>query len=312
MQLQTTININPRARASYNSRFMMMGSCFAQNMGEKLLASRFDTVLNPFGILYNPGSIARALERLAENRLFTKEELVEHRGMFSSFMHHGSFSAAEADVTLENMNSSYEEATRALREIDTLIVTFGSSHIYEYEGDIVANCHKMPAKMFAERRMTIEEICNIWSKTIATIREINPSVEVIFSVSPVRYLGYGAKESQCNKATLLLAVENICRKNDNAHYFPAYEIMMDELRDYRFYKADMVHPNEIAIEYIWEKFTTYLFSKDTHKVMEEVEKVNRALSHRPLHAEGAEYKTFQKNTMEKIEALREKYPNIKL
>ncbi len=312
MILQTPITPAPLQTASHQSSFMMLGSCFAQNVGEYLINNKFNTILNPFGILYNPASIAQNISRLLENRPFSTDELALHNGLYFSFAHHGCFSNSDVDVALENINRQYEQATNAMSSTDVFIITFGSSIVYQHnETDrVVANCHKLASRQFTERRLSIEEITSTYKSLINSIRNINPSAQFIFTVSPIRYLSYGAQQSQCNKATLLLACEEICASNTDTHYFPAYEIMMDELRDYRFYAADMIHPNEVAIEYIWEKFSHSLFTKETIKLLPEIDKINRAIAHKPLHPDTEEYAKFRSKLDERIELFSKKH-NIK-
>ncbi len=313
MNFFTHVNIKNIKSASLNSRFIMLGSCFAQNMGEKLSYFRLNSIINPFGILYNPASIANALDRIIDNKQFSAEDITKSRDLFVSFAHHGRFSSSSLLQTLENINNEFSLAAENIASTDFFIITFGSSHIYELKENnkIVANCHKIPAKHFSERRMSISEITETYNKIIRKITLINPNAQFIFSVSPVRYLGYGHNYSQCIKASLLLACEEICNQNPNATYFPAYEIMMDELRDYRFYNPDMIHPSETAINHIWNKFAEFLFDNETIKSFNEIDKINKALLHKPLHPDTPEYLKFIQNTQNKLNSLKEKYPNLR-
>ncbi len=312
MELQTKVKIEAGKRFSYNSRFMMFGSCFAQNIGEKMQAYRFCCDVNPFGILYNPISIANAIERTMEGRMMGREELMQHNGLWHSWLHHGAFSSGDAEKTLTAINSRMERAASNLKTADCLIITFGSSVVYEHDGAVVANCHKLPAKAFTERRLTTDEITERYTALIARLREHNPSLHIILTVSPVRYMGRGAFDGNCNKAMLLLAVESLCKHTGGVSYFPSYEIVMDELRDYRFYAEDMIHPSAQAVDYVWERMTTCLFSEDTQQAMKDVNSLCKALSHRPLHPDSEEYSVFMEKTRERITRIREKYPIINI
>lgn len=310
MELQTKVKIEAGRRFSYNSRYMMFGSCFAQNIGEKMLGHRFCCDVNPFGILYNPFSIAKAIERTMDNRPMNRTELTLHNGLWHSWLHHGSFSSGDADKSLAAINSRMEAAAQNLMTADCLIITFGSSVVYERDGEVVANCHKLPARAFTERRLTVSEITERYTALITRLREYNPTIHIILTVSPVRYMGRGAFDGNCNKAVLLLAVEELCRSIDGTSYFPSYEIVMDELRDYRFYAEDMIHPSPQAVEYVWERMCASLFSDETRLAMKEIDGICKALAHRPFHPDSDEYAMFLEKTREKIVRIKEKYPSI--
>lgn len=308
MKFTTPIDIKANKTINHNSKILMLGSCFAENIGKKLIECGFDVIINPMGILYNPISIHTALKRLIEGRKFTEEDLFYQNGLWASFMHHGSFSHSDKNEALKIMNDRLEEGHKQLKNITHLIITFGSSEIYERNGNVVSNCHKLPAREFTHRLLSIDEIITQYS-TIKSLLTSNTDLQTIFTISPVRYLGNGAHHGQINKATLLLATNQIC-KTTKTNYFPAYEIMMDELRDYRFYATDMIHPNETAINYIFQRFTETYLTQEAIRTADEIIKIKKSLSHRPLHPESEEFKKFQEKLTQQINTIKEKYPQI--
>lgn len=283
MDFRTIIPIKPQPWISHSTRFVLLGSCFAENIGQRLIDYRFQVDMNPFGVLYNPLSIAQALERLAENRPFVADELFEHNSLWHSWMHHGSFSDQSKEKALEKMNERFVLANQNLKKTDLLIITFGSAWVYEFDGRVVANCHKVPNNRFVRRRLTVNEIVARYTQLFAALRQQNPKLKVLLSVSPIRYLRNDATENQTSKATLLLATEALCQQLPDVDYFPAYEILLDELRDYRFFADDMVHPSPMAVAYVWERFAQAYFTPDTLALLPEIDKENRRAAHRPLH-----------------------------
>lgn len=291
----------------------MLGSCFADNIGKYLKAWRFNIVVNPNGTTYNPISIANILEQIMSDKPYNEEDLIFTDNRWVSFMHHSIFSAGSKEELIDKITENHIAAATQLRNATHIILTFGSSYVYEHDGKIINNCHKLPAREFTERQMSIEEIVEKYSFFIPQLRKLNANAEIILTVSPVKYLGRGAHAGQINKATLLLAAENIFQlfKNERITYFPSYEIMTDELRDYRFYKTDMTHPSDLAIEYICERFKETYLTLDARSTIDEIEKVNKALSHRPLNPDSETYKRFVENTNNNIARLKAKYPCIK-
>jgi hypothetical protein len=306
MNFTTPVNIKPNKTIDHNSRIVMLGSCFAENIGKKLIDCGFNVVMNPMGILYNPISIFSTLSRIIEGREFTENEIFQHNGLWASFMHHGSFSHSDKSEALRLMNEKLHEGHKQLKNATHLIITFGSAEVYEHNGLVVSNCHKLPSREFTHRLLSIDEIIT----SSISLSSLNPQLSTIFTISPVRYLGNGAHHGQINKATLLLATEQLCQTT-GAKYFPSYEIMMDELRDYRYYAADMIHPSEIAVEYIFERFTATYLTEEAIRTAEEVLKIKKSLSHRPLHPDSDEYIKFKKKLSQQIDAIVQKYPDIK-
>jgi hypothetical protein len=295
---------------------LSMGSCFADNIGERLKLSGFSLDANPFGVLYNPLSIAEALQQLMDNRRYTQADLIQVGNLWHSNMHHGSFSSSAADEVLTAINTRLESASALVAgRLDRLIVTFGSAYVYteKQSGAVVSNCHKRSERDFNRRRISVAEIVSTYVPLIDTLLLRNPSLKIIFTVSPIRHVRDGLSANQLSKSTLLLAVDELCRRNPEVcHYFPSYEIMMDELRDYRFYADDLVHPSPVAVEYIWERFAQTHFSDETRRVGAECESINKSLQHRPLHPDSEEYKRFLGQIVLKIRRLKEKYPYLEL
>jgi len=249
--------------------------------------------------LFNPASISCALRRIISGKLFEEPELIEHNGLWHSMFHHGDFSDNLKEITLEKINSKIIFAKNLLPKIDFLIITFGSAQVYLQNGKIVANCHKLPENLFERKLLTVSEIFDDYKDLFEKIFEINPNLKVILSVSPVRYLRDGAHQNSINKATLLLAAEQLTQKFDNVIYFPAYEILLDELRDYRFFADDMIHPSAFAEKIIWQKFSECFFTEETKSHIPKIEKLNKMLAHRPINEKSDEYRVF----CEKIEEL---------
>lgn len=244
----------------FASSIVSLGSCFADEIGGRLREGDFRIEQNPFGPLYNPASIASALQRLVDDRSISREDLVEHEGLWHSWHHHGSFSHPTADATLTACNLRIHQAHQVLKEADLLMVTFGTAWVFERRSEsgerrVVANCHKLPPQEFVRRKMSVEEIVSLWSPLLQKLSAFNPKLTILFTVSPIRHMADGAHGNQLSKATLLLAVDELVRCNNIAtHYFPAYEIVLDELRDYRFFDEKMTHPTALAVDVVWERF----------------------------------------------------------
>ena len=297
----------------YKDKIMFIGSCFAGNVGSRMAACRFDVDINPFGVLFNPLSVALGCRRLLKAESFVSDDLFFHNGMYHSFMHHGDFSDVSESDCLTTINSSLNSSAEHFCNASYLIITFGTSYVYRLKdsGQTVANCHKLPAAQFERERLTVEEIVEEWSDLLESIRHINPSLKVIFTVSPIRHWKEGAHFNQISKSILLLAEQALVERHpDYISYFPAYEIMLDELRDYRFYADDMIHPSSVAVNYIWERFCDTYMNEDTKKNMMEVEEINKAVNHKPFKPSTDTYKAFLIQTLLKIQQLQDKNPYI--
>lgn len=302
-------------KISHLSKSLLLGSCFAENIGCLMRENKFDCDVNPFGILYNPLSVSKALDDIIACKHYGPDDLFFHQECYHSYMHHGSFSATNREMVLDTINTRLSKASQRLAQTEVLIITFGTAWVYYLQStrEVVSNCHKMPAKTFVREKLTVNDIVETYSSLIAKLQQCSPNLRLLFTVSPIRHVKDGLHENQLSKATLLLAIDELTRRfPEQISYFPAYEIVMDELRDYRFYADDMVHPSALAIQYIWERFCELYFSADTLQLMKECSNLARALAHRPLKPDSTEYKRFLGQIVLKIEQLNEKYPYLDL
>jgi hypothetical protein len=315
MDFRTTVPVQSSDfRLTHADKVMILGSCFAENIGILLKDSGFRVSLNPFGVLYNPASVGMALHRLWQNQPFLEEELVEHDGLFHSFSHHGSFSGTDPKRTIERINESFRQAVDALQDATCLLITFGTAWVYTLPStdQIVANCHKLPEDSFLRRRLTVNEIEYFYIDLLEMLFQAKPDLKVLFTVSPIRHLKDGMHENTLSKSTLHLAIEGLCESFENVHYFPAYELLMDDLRDYRFYAEDMVHPTVVAQRYIWDHFSESCFSKPTREVVRQVQQIRKAMEHRPFRPDDEAYKRFAKKYIATIELLSVNAPDLDL
>jgi hypothetical protein len=316
MELHTLVSIPEAAFLfSYSDEIMLLGSCFADEMGKRLGNDKFTVHTNPFGTLYNPSSISLSLRRLMNPEPFAASALVQHDGLFHSMAHHGRFSSPSEAEALEGLNRQLQYASSRLSAASRLIVTFGTAWVYRLResGQIVSNCHKLPERMFVRQRLGVEAIVNDWNALLSALWERNPSVCVLFTVSPVRHWKDGAQGNQLSKATLLLAVDELQRRHpERIAYFPAYEILMDELRDYRFYADDMLHPSPLAVSYVGERFCRSFLSATSQTLLGEWQAIRKAMEHKPLQPESAAYRQFILQTLLKVENLSGKFPYFDL
>jgi lysophospholipase L1-like esterase len=285
MKFRTEIIIPPAGfHLSHQDKLLMMGSCFVENSSVKMLQSGFTADVNPFGIVYNPASLAGGLQDLINRKTYTEKDLFLHEGIYHSFSHHSRFSGTTIKTVLEKINARITFSSEFLRQATVLIITFGTANAYRLvsSGEVVSNCHKLPAQVFDEKRLTVPQITEQWNKLIQQLQTLNPHLKILFTVSPIRHWKDGANANQLNKATLLLAIHELTSTNPQCYYFPSYEIMLDDLRDYRFYADDLIHPNSQAMDYIWEKFGDAYFDNKTREIIREYEKKQKTLNHRPL------------------------------
>jgi hypothetical protein len=310
----TSVEIPPaKQEINYQHKLMLMGSCFSENIGMKLKEAFFHVDVNPFGVLYNPLSISMSLNRLIENKGFSHSDIFEYQSLWHSFFHSSLFSDVSPEKALYKIQTRFDASCSFLKNADFLLLTFGTAWIYENRktNTVVSNCHKLPSQHFNRRRLSIKEIVDHYTLLIDQLQQLNPSLHIIFTVSPIRHWKDGAHENNLSKSILLLSVEELQKKFDNVDYFPAYEIQMDELRDYRFYASDMQHPSETAINYIWEKFSDTYFSEQTKLIKQRTEHLTSLLNHRPLHPDSPQYRLFQTQIENEKEALRSEYPFLK-
>jgi len=315
MDFRTKIPVSAsRFQLSHHDRMMVFGSCFAENMGVRLKDSGFRIVTNPFGVLYNPSSIEMSIRRLMSAERFRPEELTELDGLYHSFSHHGSFSGANPVVALDAINQSFDFAVNALKETTCLIFTFGTSWVYALpeNGQIVANCHKFPENRFKRFRLSVETIVNDYSCLFEDLLKEKPDLKIIITVSPIRHFRDGAHENTISKSALHLAVDEICERFQQVEYYPSYELMMDDLRDYRFYTDDMLHPSQVAQDYIWEHFAETFMSRSTRDIARQFQQIRKAMNHRPLYSDNEIYLRFARKNIASIELLALSVPELDL
>ena len=308
---QTKIEIPPTdLNITYNDFIMTFGSCFAENIGKKMQEVYFGVDINPFGVLYNPVSIYNSIQQLIDGKEFTENSLFENRGLWQSFSHSSLFSDSDALQCLDKINTRFHKACSFLQKADYLLITFGTAWVFEEQqgGSVVSNCHKLPANRFVRRRLTVEEIVVDYSMLITKLSELFPNIQLIFSVSPIRHWKDGAHGNNVSKSTLLLAVDALQQQFEQVYYFPAYEIQMDELRDYRFYASDMLHPSDVAVDYIWQRFSETYFSNKTIDLKKQLEQLVADLAHRPIHPNSSEFEKFQENLKKRKAEILTNYP----
>ncbi|MDR7694778.1 GSCFA domain-containing protein [Riemerella anatipestifer] len=305
MNFRTEVNLTPSSKKiEITDQVFSIGSCFASEMSNRLSEGQIRCVNNPFGTLFNPFSIANALEKIVHSEYYQEKDLVNHRGYFLSLDHHTSFDGISETTTLDKINTELANAHLFLKNASWVIITLGTSFIYEYlpTGQKVANCHKMPNTLFNKRMLSDEEVQTYIKKAIELINQHSlNTINILFTVSPVRHTKDGMVENQLSKSRLINALHQVVAMYPNAHYLPIYEILMDDLRDYRFYKSDLIHPNERAIDYIFDKFIKAYCTEDTQKFIIDNQKIISALRHRPTHTEHPDYLKFTDNLKQKIQ-----------
>lgn len=293
---------------------LLMGSCFSEHIGEKLRAGKFQVLENPHGILFNPISIATAIRAYIEKRVYTQEELFELNETWHSWDHHSRFSAADPKAAIEKINNAVTGAHDFLQKTEWVIITLGSAFSYELveNNQPVANCHKAPANIFRRKLLSVEDVLAAMDNTIHRLRFFNRNIKVIFTISPVRHLREGMVENNRSKAVLIQAVHHLVDKFEGLYYFPAYELVIDDLRDYRFYAEDMVHPNYQATGYVWEKLAESCFDEETRALLDELRKTDLAFRHRPFNPETLQHKKFLHDQLIRTAALQKKYDYLDL
>lgn len=276
-----------------------LGSCFAENIGNKIKEMRFNIVNNPFGVLYNPYSVFKAVLMSLNETELEEKDIVYNQGEYHSFNHHSDYSHHKKEIFEKQCYETNLRLKKSLIEADVIIITYGTSVVYEFNKtrEIVSNCHKLPQSEFTKRRLTLEETIKIISDTISLIRKFNKNSKFIFSISPIRYLKEGFHNNQLSKSVLLLGTDNAINNFLQSSYFPAYEIVTDDLRDYRFFKDNLISPNQFAIEYIWEKFSETYFTNDTKEYISYILKLNKMFCHKPRNIFSDEHKKFLNFTL---------------
>jgi hypothetical protein len=299
----------------YDSLILTLGSCFAVNMGERLNYFKFQNTTNPFGIIFNPVSIEKLIVRAVNQKQFTEEDIFFHNERFHCYEVHSDLSSVNRQELLHNLNTSLEFTYQKIKVASHILITYGTAWVYQEKnsGVVVANCHKMTQSHFDKHLLSVASIEAAIQNTVDAIRKVNPNCSFVFTLSPVRHIKDGFVENQRSKAHLITALQNLLSDHmlDKANYFPAYEIVMDELRDYRFYGEDLVHPSSMAIEYIWQRFRASSISETAMSTLDEVEAIQKSLLHKPFNPLAESHQKFQSKLQEKISRLQEKHPFIK-
>lgn len=313
MKLQTHIQLTPENnQIDYESKVLLLGSCFTENIGGKLEYFKFQNLQNPFGIIFNPVSILGLVERAIRNEYFTEADIFQKEENWYCFEVHSSISSESEAIFLTKLNNTLQQFKEYLSVASHIVLTCGTAWVYRYNttGLLVANCHKVAQKEFSKELLSVETISASLEKTIALIKEVNPHAMVITTVSPVRHSKDGMIENARSKAHLITALHQVVDRDEGIRYFPSYEIMMDELRDYRFYRQDMLHPNETAIQIIWEKFRRIWVASETETLQKEIDTIQKGLEHRPFNPESVSHKEFLKNLQKKISVLQKRVSHV--
>ncbi len=303
---------------NHQHKLMLMGSCFTENIGDKLMAHKFQVLQNPNGILFNPVSVKEAFENYIANKAITEKDLFYLYEGYHSWQHHSRFSGVTAQDAVAKINTSTQQAHQYLKTADWIVITYGSAWVYELTenatnavvGNVVANNHKAPANWFNRRLLTNNEVCNIVNETIDKLQQFNPNLKIIFTISPVRHLREGFIENNRSKAALIHAVHTATEQFKNVFYFPAYELVIDDLRDYRFFAEDMVHPNYATTNYVWEKFVAACIDEPSQQLMQQINEINAAVNHKPFNPSSAAHKKFSDSNLKKIENIKKVFPYI--
>ena len=315
MQFTTKIPVQKSSfPIDYDSKIMLLGSCFAENMGDKFAYFKFQSTTNPFGIIFNAVSLEKLIRRAVENRTFTENDIFFHNDLWHCYEVHSELSNSDKDAFLESLNNIIRSTNKQLNNATHIIITLGTSWVYRNieSNEIVANCHKVPQKQFTKELLSIHQIEESLQSIISLIHSVNPNCNFIFTVSPVRHIKDGFVENTLSKAHLVAAIHKTFSKHTSPiTYFPSYEIMMDELRDYRFYSEDMLHPNQTAIDYIWIQFFKNYVSESVFGLMNEICSIQKGLQHRPFNPNTESHQKFLNQLDLKIKKIQNQYPFIK-
>lgn len=299
----------PAFTIGFEDKLLSIGSCFSEHIGRKFSEHKFDIVINPFGQQYNPLSISRGLMRLLNPVDFEAKDLVLHEGLYHSMEHHGSFSRATGEETVAVINAEMKRAAVQLEQAGVLFLTFGSAHVFRYKesGEVVSNCHKIPGNRFEQELLSVQEITDCLQNTLEQLWVKLPLVKVVLTVSPVRYFAFGHYENSISKSHLFTAIHQLQRQFPQLYYFPAYEMVIDDLRDYRFYKEDMLNPNSQAIDYVWKNLTDAMLTAKAQQLIKEVTAITHAVKHRPRNPAGEAHQKFLQQTLNQIADLKSEY-----
>lgn len=319
MNFRLELNIKPfPKKIQLGEKVFLIGSCFTDHISKKLSTYKFDVLDNPNGILFNPVSIGKAIDTYIEKKEYKESDLFFYNDLWSSWDHHGQFSHPDIDTTLREINNAVNNAHYFLKTANWVIITLGSAWIYKIKneylnskaGQVAANCHKVPQQHFEHTLMAYDEVNKSIKNIIQKINQFNPSANIVLTISPVRHHREGLVENNRSKALLISAVNEAIKEKDNIFYFPSYELIIDDLRDYRFYAEDMVHPNYQATQYVWGKFTHAFMDEQTLIDMEEIKKIVNAKNHKPLHPNSQPHLQFLKDFLQKALLMQQKFPQL--
>jgi GSCFA family len=303
---------------THNSKLMLVGSCFTENIGDKLRKQKFSVFENPYGILFNPVSVSEAIINVVEDKQYTEQDLFNYNEAWHSWQHHSRFSGINVDEALRKINNTTKEANQFLKQANYILITLGSAWIYTLTdkainaqvGTVAANNHKAPANWFEKKLLRVDQAILVLATMLNKLGAFNPDIKIIFTISPVRHLREGAINNNRSKAVLIQAVHDLCERLKQLIYFPAYELVMDDLRDYRFFAEDLVHPNYYATQYVWEKFVDTCINEDTKKLMQEITEVNTAFNHKPFNATSNQHKMFLETFYNKVKILQQQNSHL--
>jgi len=302
-QFSTTIH--------HHHKLFLIGSCFTENIGTKLKQHKFEVLENPNGILFNPASIVKSLQSYITNRRYEENDLFYQNECWNSWEYHSRFSHPDKATCLKAINQSQQAAHTFILKTDWIFITVGSAFVYEHENnEVVANCHKVPTDRFKKKLMSVHEVYASFKQMLNDLFTVNTAVKIIFTISPVRHLRDGFVENNRSKSTLIQAIHQLIEEEANAFYFPAYELIIDDLRDYRFYAEDMVHPNYAATNYVWEKLVFTCMDDDSKKLMRELNIISAARNHKPFNPGSEQHQKFLQINLEKISQLSRQFPYI--
>jgi hypothetical protein len=315
MELRTTFNIEPSLdKITYNDPVLFIGSCFAASIGSRLEMGHLPIMINPAGTVFNPVSVCNTIETILSGKEFVLEDLYCHEGTYFSFSHYTDFSSDDPAKVLEKINKSSKEASIFLKNAKFLFLTFGTAGIYRFKksGIIVSNCHKIPSVQFEPELLTVSAIVTLWTNLLDKLFSHFPKMRIVFTISPVRHLKDGAHGNQVSKSVLFLAVEELLNHSGKPQYFPAYELLMDDLRDYRYYSDDMLHPSTIAIDYLWDAFSRCYLENKTLNTWNEVVSISKARNHRFNVDSDIKISHFAEGMLRRISLIEHKVPSIDL
>ncbi len=319
MQLQTKLALEKESKntINYHSKIVLLGSCFAENIAEKLAYYNFNSLVNPLGIIFHPKAIATFIEQAILDYKFSEKDIFYNAEQWHCFNAHSKLNNSKKETLLNQLQNKSKQAKQWLLEATHISITLGTAWVYKHKAQnkIVANCHKLPQQEFTKEILSVEQVKDALNRIVTTIKNVNKNAQIIFTISPVRHLKDGCIENQKSKAHLIVALHEFLQqkatiKNASLYYFPAYEILLDELRDYRFYAEDMLHPNTTAIQYIWEKFETVWIASAAKKTMQSVAEIQKGLLHKPFHPESVQHQEFLQQLEAKKEALQKEYAHI--